>query len=215
MEIIKSYFKYYIDKNLYSKAIEELILCISKFKELHSEFESEKHLLDLANLKNSIENSNPINPMQFNAIYSDTLNVLLPIVEDLISNEGFTDFFVTSFIPTIEPDKFVAFDNLAISSTVFTSDFKLIAFAFDFESRKPEFDVELVEDNKGFYLEDMEVVALESMVQGLYSEDFFIDLAKNHPSGAIQIFDCIKRIDLITGESAKIFFTMNQSEWYW
>jgi len=214
---LKDYIRYLVDQNRFYDAADALV---SFSLELSGVVPGKQMLIqDVAararECREMARTAHVINPAQLDDLYAHVLHTLENLCITLCLNTPADRYFLeeNSVVPLV---RFIAHGHCAVSTPVLTADGLLVAFVFDFESRYHDYDRMLVELNpQVFYLENDEVVAVTDCAQRVQPAGFYIECARQHPSGAIDVCDCVHRLSLVSGEPVDVLLTPDAEPWYW
>jgi hypothetical protein len=206
-----------IDEQKFYDAAESLENIVKAYKKTvpgHEETGSDiiKNLIDE---KERIRNTHVINPMQYDELYASVKNTLNSFLDKITQLPGFNDFYNSQDQTQNSLKRYIVGERLAICDHIRTKENLRIAFAFNFEDFYPEYDRSVVDRYPDFfYLEDSEVLAVKDEIDLQLSLNEFIEIAKDHPTGAINIYDSETGTGYLTNKPVP-FLNESTEDWYW
>lgn len=215
--ILNDYIRYLVDQNRFYNAADALV---SFALELSGVVPGKQTLIQeiaarAQECRERARTAHVINPAQLDDLYAYVRNTLEPLCANLCADIAADHYFLNGQC-NVPVERTVAHRRYAVCAPVLTTDARLLAFVFDCESRYHDYDRMLVGLNpQVFYLEDDEVVAVTDCAQRVQSAAFFIECARQHPAGAIDVCDCTTRQSLVTAEPVDVLLTPDAEPWYW
>ena len=139
----------------------------------------------------------------------------MKIAEKALLLTDFQDFFQDFQKSKQKIERVISGGYIALCNNIYTKNGIKIAFAFNFEDRKPEYDNKIVSQYPDyFYLEDNEVLAVKNSAQYQLNLEEYIQKAKNHPTDAIDIIVVDTQKSCLTNKQATAF-EQDFEDWYW
>lgn len=213
--MLKEYLLKIVDEQKFADAVE-------KCQEILSEFPTNENRISklqrkLIELRKKIKDFKVVTPSDYDNLYYLVKSNLEQISDDITEIEGFEKYFSkrNPKKENMKIDRVINGENLAVCKNILTKDGYTIGFSFNFEEIRPEHDKKTVEKYPDyFYLEDCEVLAVKEEIQNKEDLSFFLQLADNHPTGAIEIFNQETEISYQTNEKF-VGLESEESDWYW